>query len=295
MQTSKLKLRPFIPTGMVATGDKEADEKRRAQLKDMNNTKREQFATLSYGNVTIELDYTIFIRLSLDVGRTYDRERAIFQLGKDEILAEMEINRKGLDKPHETVWFRDNPAKCSITHPYSPLCRKEDNWTSLIDGSRNMEWEKNTPKDEAERKDGNDGGDGSQYKDIELGNMLFGNSRGRFALPRDIYEESFRAFLMDGGFDTYGRPCDMGKANKNWKEDGGDCRFENEVFVLRAYYWGNDEKVSRLPNFLHKPSGYEIRWYKYPLRDSYASQKLEIGDFNKILNECLSSIGCLPF
>ena len=134
-----------------------------------------------------------------------------------------------------------------------------------------------------------------QYKDIELGNLLFGHSRGRFVFPRDTYQESFRAFLKDGGFDTYGRPCDMCKENKNWKEGCGDYRFENDVFALRAYYWGNDERVARLPNFLHKPSGYEIRWYKYPLRDAYSSQKLEIGDFNRILTECLASIGCLPF
>ena len=142
MKTSKLKLRPFIPYSMVETGDKELDEANKAAFKKKGMLKREQFATLSYGNVTIELDYTIFMRLSLDVGRCYDRERAIFNLGKEEILKEMNINSQDLDEPDPTAWFRDNPAKCSITHPWSPLRREEDNWTSLVDGSRNMEWEK---------------------------------------------------------------------------------------------------------------------------------------------------------
>ncbi len=142
MKTSKLKLRPFIPYSMVETGDKELDEANKAAFKKKGMLKREQFATLSYGNVTIELDYTIFMRLSLDVGRCYDRERAIFNLGKEEILKEMKINSQDLDEPDPTAWFRDNPAKCSITHPWSPLRREEDNWTSLVDGSRNMEWEK---------------------------------------------------------------------------------------------------------------------------------------------------------
>jgi len=142
MKTSKLKLRPFIPHGMLATGDRELDEQNREIFKKGGLLGREQYATLSYGNVTIELDYSIFRRLSLDVGRCYDRERAIFNLGKEEILKEMKINSQDLDEPDPTAWFRDNPAKCSITHPWSPLRREEDNWTSLVDGSRNMEWEK---------------------------------------------------------------------------------------------------------------------------------------------------------
>jgi len=44
------------------------------------------------------------------------------------------------------------------------------------------------------------------------------------------------------------------------------------------------------PNFIHKPSGYKIMWYKYPLRDSYANQKLSLKQFNKIINECISTI-----
>lgn len=143
VKTSKLVLRPFIPTGMVASGNAEEDAKRIGFLKENRMDRREQYATLTYGNVTIELDYTIFMRLSLDVGKQYDRERAIFNLGKDEILTEMDLNSGGRDELDPNSWHRDNPEKCSITHPTSPLANESGNWTCLVDGRRNMEWDRN--------------------------------------------------------------------------------------------------------------------------------------------------------
>ena len=81
--------------------------------------------------------------LSLDVGSEwYGRCKAIFNLGKDEILKEMSFNHDKLEKCPEEIWFRDNPKKCSITHPWSPLEREEDNYKSKIDGSRTMVWDK---------------------------------------------------------------------------------------------------------------------------------------------------------
>jgi len=131
MKTSKLRLRPFMPIA----------EQVGSELVPMKE--REQYATLSYGGVTIELGYTILRYLSLDVeSEWYGRCKAIFNLGKDEILKEMEFNHDKLEKCPEEIWFRDNPKKCSITHPWSPLEREEDNYKSKIDGSRTMVWEK---------------------------------------------------------------------------------------------------------------------------------------------------------
>lgn len=130
MKTSKLRLRPFMPTA-----EQEGSE--------YKCSRREEFATLSYGGVTIELDYTILRHLSLDVGSEwYVRCKEIFNLGKDEILKEMECNHDKLEKCPEEIWFRDNPDKCSITHPWSPLAREEDNYKSKIDGSMTMVWER---------------------------------------------------------------------------------------------------------------------------------------------------------
>jgi hypothetical protein len=49
-----------------------------------------------------------------------------------------------------------------------------------------------------------------------------------------------------------------------------------------------------LPNFLHKPTGYRIEWYKYPFRDSYANQKLEPAQVRAIVGSCLDSIKEAP-
>ena len=71
---------------------------------------------------------------------------------------------------------------------------------------------------------------------------------------------------------------------------GNDGIFENEVFAIRPYYWGNDEEEMAKPNFVYKPDNLEIRWYKYPLRDSYSNQELTVDDFKVILNNCEKSI-----
>ena len=51
VKTSKLVLRPFIPTGMVASGNAEEDAKRIGFLKEKRMDRREQYATLTYGNL----------------------------------------------------------------------------------------------------------------------------------------------------------------------------------------------------------------------------------------------------
>lgn len=43
------------------------------------------------------------------------------------------------------------------------------------------------------------------------------------------------------------------------------------------------------PNFLYKPTGFEIQWYKYPLRDAYSSQQVTLPEFIKIIDDCIAS------
>ena len=131
IKTSKLRLRPFMPLAEVEG----------SELAPIGE--REEFATLSYGGVTIELDYTILRHLELDIkSGWFSKAVQVFNLGKGEILKEMEFNSDKKEKCPEEVWFRDNPIKCSITHPWSPLEREEDNHKSKLDGSRTMVWEK---------------------------------------------------------------------------------------------------------------------------------------------------------
>jgi hypothetical protein len=42
-------------------------------------------------------------------------------------------------------------------------------------------------------------------------------------------------------------------------------------------------------DFLYKPSGFTIHWYKYPLRDAYTNQKITLAGFKKIISACIQS------
>ena len=114
---------------------------------------------------------------------------------------------------------------------------------------------------------------------IELGNLLFGNSRGNFLIERGPWEDVFYDFLHDNGFDGYG-----------YKNDSTDLVFENETFSIRPYYWGDDETIAELPNFVYKPTGFTISWYKYPFRDAYASHDISDETFYEMLKDCERSL-----
>ena len=67
-----------------------------------------------------------------------------------------------------------------------------------------------------------------EKREIELGNLMFGNSRGNYPLERDIGFENELYRL----FDAY---CP--KRDNSWREYGEE--FENEVFRVMPYYWGD--------------------------------------------------------
>ena len=116
-------------------------------------------------------------------------------------------------------------------------------------------------------------------EDMELGNLMFGNSYGEYAVePRKDYQHAFFEFLDANGWD--------GHAIRN----NGEYDFENDVFIIRAYYWGEDETMAELPNFVFKPLGLEIRWYKYPMRDAYSNKDVPLDVFKAILKVCEFSL-----
>lgn len=69
--------------------------------------------------------------------------------------------------------------------------------------------------------------------------------------------------------------------------------FENEVFSMSNYYWGDEDTIKQRPNFIYKPTDFSISWYKYPLRDSYSNQKISLKEFKKILQHCRDSLTIL--
>ena len=112
--------------------------------------------------------------------------------------------------------------------------------------------------------------------------MAFGHSRGEWPVPRsEGYEEPLQELLELAGLDAYGCPD-----------------FDCDEFSVLSYFWGeclcDDEHVpgcrADLPNFLHKPSGLELRWYKYPLRDSYMSREVPLDEWAQIIAECKSAL-----
>ena len=127
---------------------------------------------------------------------------------------------------------------------------------------------------------------------MELGNLLFGNSRGRFAVPRGIgeddfiWQETFIEFMDEIGLDGYGY-VENDELEKYKTERGG---FENNTFIINPYYWGEDEEVMKEPNFVFKPTGFTIDWYKYPLRDSYSNKEITLEELKEILRICKESV-----
>ena len=83
-KTSSLRVRPFIPC-----------------MKDEEKDGREEFATLTYGNVTVELDYTILRNIRLyDQSPYMAKTVSIFHAAVREIVREMHVVMDGRIPDH---------------------------------------------------------------------------------------------------------------------------------------------------------------------------------------------------
>lgn len=68
--------------------------------------------------------------------------------------------------------------------------------------------------------------------------------------------------------------------------------YENDIFMVRSYDWGLDDEsdAKNEYHFWHKPSGFKLQWYKYPLRDPYVNMDISHEQFLDILRDCMNSI-----
>jgi len=71
--------------------------------------------------------------------------------------------------------------------------------------------------------------------------------------------------------------------------------FENDVFVMRAYCWCENEREghqdSRPPNFVHKATGLKFAWYKWAGRDTTSNvDSMKGSAWYGLLGECFASI-----
>lgn len=117
----------------------------------------------------------------------------------------------------------------------------------------------------------------SQYDNIELGNLMFGHSRGQYKFPdREIAgSDEWVALCAALGVDSYGH---AGKDNSFVTECGG---YDDGEICVNPYYWGDVEAEAAKPNFLDRKIGLEIRWYKYPFRDAYMNWKMSAEELKK--------------
>jgi len=104
---------------------------------------------------------------------------------------------------------------------------------------------------------------------------------------RRIFEGAFCEFMNKVNINFYGYFYTDKEKLKVFETDRGG--FENEVYLINPYYWGEDEKIGEEPNFLYKPTGFAIWWYKYPLRASYMNINITLEEFREILDKCYKS------
>ena len=76
---------------------------------------------------------------------------------------------------------------------------------------------------------------------------------------------------------------------------GYGCRFENNTFLIVPYCWCEESKCPQCghdaPNFLHKPSGSTVHWYKYIGRGQHVDLTIP---WSTIMMDCINSLGLPP-
>jgi hypothetical protein len=111
---------------------------------------------------------------------------------------------------------------------------------------------------------------------MELGNMLFGHSRGEAQVPREDEWEAPIFALMDA----------LKAACSPYGTDY-DC----DLFEMHPYWWGDEDapEASR-PNFRYKPTGFELCWYKWALRDAYMTPEVTLVEWRLMFAECKARV-----
>ena len=129
MKSSTLTLRPHVP-GALGTPNED-------------KLIKESVAKIIYGGTTIELttDDVYWLRnavkQAIDSECMRPRDYSIICDGLEEMRIEMVMDQEHRDQVLPEVWFRDNPNKCSLRHPWNLL--NLDCLTS--DDRRLIEWD----------------------------------------------------------------------------------------------------------------------------------------------------------
>jgi hypothetical protein len=77
-------------------------------------------------------------------------------------------------------------------------------------------------------------------------------------------------------------------------EFGYGCDYENDVFMMHQYCWCDQDNCKwcngKEPNFRHKKSGLEIKWYKWIGRGMKFNKKVSPKKWKEIYQDCVKSI-----
>ena len=72
------------------------------------------------------------------------------------------------------------------------------------------------------------------------------------------------------------------------------CRrpMSNDIFYFKGEAEDTilDEQGNYQPNFIYKPDGFRMCWYKYPLRSCFANRNIEFDVFSKMVDSCVKSL-----
>ena len=121
------------------------------------------------------------------------------------------------------------------------------------------------------------------------------NEYGRMCFDQRPFSPASRPSLQEGaewrlitnltGSGCYGECYIEERCN----DSGG---FEDDTICIRPYDWGGDDDPVRAsrPNFLFKPSGFNMEWYKYPWRSPEMSENLSLGDIRRIWRLCIDHL-----
>jgi len=110
----------------------------------------------------------------------------------------------------------------------------------------------------------------------------------------------FGASENDSVLDIVLRKISAAAGNSNdWPEKYG-ANFDNDIFHMHTecycgnedcqYCWDESEKGERTANFIHKPSGFKVWWYKYISRDTKTNMEITVDELKKIEVDCINSV-----
>jgi len=99
----------------------------------------------------------------------------------------------------------------------------------------------------------------------------------------DLIEAGLRAIAVAASEDS----------KDEWAEKYG-TNFENEAFAMHRYCWCEKDDCpwcsGEAPNFLYKPTGFRLDWYKYIGRGMEPSESVSAFDVVVMIFRCLVSI-----